>query len=48
MTTYQMTLNEQTLQRLFTSDRQLAQLLESILELGARSPGRRAGAGAAL
>jgi transposase-like protein len=31
MTQYQITLNEQTLQRLFTGDRQLAQLLESIL-----------------
>jgi putative transposase len=31
MANYQITLNEQTLQRLFTSDRQLAQLLESIL-----------------
>jgi hypothetical protein len=31
MTQYQVTLNEQTLQRLFTSDHQLAQLLESIL-----------------
>lgn len=31
MTNYQITLNEQTLQRLFTSDHQLAQLLESIL-----------------
>jgi putative transposase len=31
MANYQITLNEQTLQRLFTSDHQLAQLLESIL-----------------
>jgi putative transposase len=31
MATYQITLDEQTLQRLFTSDRQLAQLLERIL-----------------
>ena len=31
MATYQVTLDEQTLQRLFTSDRQLASLLESIL-----------------
>lgn len=31
MTHYQVTLDEQTLQRLFTSDRQLAQLLEAIL-----------------
>src|SRR5260221_6059053 len=31
MTNYQITLNEQTLQRLFTGDRQLARLLESIL-----------------
>ncbi len=31
MATYQITLNEQSLQRLFIGDRQLAQLLESIL-----------------
>jgi putative transposase len=31
MTQYQVTLNEQTLQRLFSGDSQLAQLLESIL-----------------
>jgi transposase-like protein len=31
MTHYQVTLDEQTLQRLFTSDRQLAQLLEAIV-----------------
>jgi putative transposase len=31
MTHYQVTLDEQTLHRLFTSDRQLAQLLEAIL-----------------
>ncbi len=31
MTQYQVTLDEQTLQRLFTSDRQLAHLLEAIL-----------------
>src|SRR5258707_1417646 len=31
MTNHQITLNEQTLQRLFTGDRQLARLLESIL-----------------
>jgi hypothetical protein len=31
MTRYQVTLNAQTLQRLFSEDSQLAQLLESIL-----------------
>src|SRR5258707_4936559 len=31
MTSYQITLNEQTLQRLFTSDSQLAHLLEALL-----------------
>jgi putative transposase len=31
MTQYQVTLNEQTLQRLFSADSQLAQLLEAIL-----------------
>jgi transposase-like protein len=31
MTQYQVTLNEQTLQRLFSGDSQLAQLLESVL-----------------